>query len=107
MEGVVEDKGTMGGGGWIPRLYDRLRPWEWAKDHRAGATADPSRNPSSNRLGQPSSVCLYPGLAFISLCVQEGRIGMQTVVECLDGQIDSRIDRIGGSVFSNVPTALG
>ena len=28
------------------------------KDHRPGVMAEPSRNPSSNRFGHPSSVCL-------------------------------------------------
>lgn len=39
-----------------PKLKDLLRGGRFVKDHRAGAAADPSRKPSSNRFGQPSSV---------------------------------------------------
>ena len=42
----------------IPTLYDLLRAGKLVKDHLAGVAADPSRKPSSNRFGHPSSVCL-------------------------------------------------
>lgn len=51
--------GLMGDVGGTPIVYDRLRGVKlWVNDHRAGEAAEPSRKPSSNRLGQPSSVCL-------------------------------------------------
>lgn len=58
VDGVIgEDWGT-------PMVYDRSRGEKlFVRDHRAGEAADPSRKPSSNRLGQPSSVCLYTTLA--------------------------------------------
>lgn len=55
--------GPIGKGCCMPRLYDLLRAGKFVNDQRAGVAAEPSRNPSSNRLGQPSSVCLEFRLA--------------------------------------------
>lgn len=55
-----DDTGVIGDDWGTPIVYDRSRGVKLlVNDHRAGETADPSRIPSSNRLGHPSSVCLY------------------------------------------------
>ena len=51
--------GVMGEDCGTPMVNDRFRGVGLlVNDHRAGETAVPSRKPSSNRLGQPSSVGL-------------------------------------------------
>ena len=42
----------------IPFMLQDLFRGKFMKDNRAGVAADPSRKPSSNRFGHPSSVCL-------------------------------------------------
>lgn len=63
-------------------------------DHRAGVAPEPSRIPSSNRLGQPSSVCLRTGLEHT---ISSKRNLMPTFSACPDEQIDCRIEDIGDS----------
>lgn len=58
------------------RLYSRWRAGMLGKDHRPGEASEPSRNPSSNRLGHPSSVCLESNLATIAFEILGGFFGI-------------------------------
>lgn len=80
--------GVMGEDCGTPMVNDRFRGVGLlVNDHRAGETAVPSRKSSSNRLGQPSSVCLEVTLAYSTSPL---RNLTPTVSMCLDEQIDFR-----------------